>query len=123
MEPSIAVMYIIIYFSLSQVDDDDLFDEDYVKSCSLLKAMKDPLVPADCTEPFEVLQCFTHSFELRYGSMHPLFLLGSLADVVAEATSSPASSRTVSCRPHPFVPLAWDLWQLPLLYLGLWLMW
>jgi hypothetical protein len=77
------------------VDDDDLFDEDYVKSCNLVKAMKDPLVPEDCTEPYEVLQCFTHSFELRYGAMHPLFLLGSLADVVAEATSSPRTVSTI----------------------------
>ena len=67
-----------------------------MKSCSVLKALKEPLVPEDCTEPYEVLQCFTHSFELRYGVMHPLFLLGSLADVVAEATSPAASSKTVS---------------------------
>ena len=79
-----------------QVDDDDLFDDADVKSCSLLKAMKAPLVPEDCTEPYEALQCFMHSFELRYGSMHPLFLLGSLADVVAEATGPPAASKAVS---------------------------
>lgn len=76
------------------VDDEDLFDDGDVKNCSLLKALKDPLVPQECTEPYEVLQCFTHSFELRYGAMHPLFLLGSLADVVAEATSAPPSSKT-----------------------------
>lgn len=77
------------------MDDDDLFDDD-MKSCTLLKALQDPLVPVDCTEPYEVLQCFIHSFELRYGTMHPLFLLGSLADVVAEATNLPASSKAVS---------------------------
>ena len=71
------------------MDDEDLFDDSVVKSCSVMKAMKDPLVPEDCTEPYEALQCFTHSFELRYGAMHPLFLLGSLADVVAEATTTP----------------------------------
>lgn len=75
--------------------DEEIFEEDAEKS-SLMKAMREPLVPEDCTEPYEVLQCFTHSFELRYGPMHPLFLLGSLADVVAEATSGPASSRNVS---------------------------
>lgn len=82
------------------MDDDDLFDDSDIKSCSLLKAMKEPLVPEDCTEPYEVLQCFTHSFELRYGAMHPLFLLGSLAEVVAESTSSPVMNRTVSSYTH-----------------------
>ena len=72
-----------------------MFDDEDVKSTSAIKALKDPLVPEDCTEPYEVLQCFTHSFELRYGAMHPLFLLGSLAEAMAEATSGPASSRVV----------------------------
>ena len=48
-------------------------------------------------EPYEALQCFTHSFELRYGAMHPLFLLGSLSEAVSEATIGSASSGSVSC--------------------------
>lgn len=90
------------------MDDEDLFDDSVVKSCSVMKAMKDPLVPEDCTEPYEALQCFTHSFELRYGAMHPLFLLGSLADVVAEATCPAVSSNVnaVSLLPRPSL-LAW----------------
>lgn len=79
-----------------QVDDDDFFDDGEIKSCSLLKAMKAPLVPEDCTEPYEALQCFTHSFELRYGGMHPLFLLGSLSDVVAEASGPSIAIKSVS---------------------------
>ena len=87
----------------SQVDDEDLFaDDEDIKSCSLVKAMKDPLVPANCTEPYEALQCLTHSFELRYGPIHPLFILGSLADVVAEATAAPPGSAAVSAPPPTF---------------------
>ena len=84
------------YYSHTQADDEGLFADDDAITDPSMKAMKNPLVPEDCTEPYEVLQCFTHSFELRYGSMHPLFLLGSLAEAVAEATSPSASSRTVS---------------------------
>jgi len=74
----------------------------------VIKAMKEPLVPEDCTEPYEVLQCFTHSFEMRYGSLHPLFLLGSLAEVVAEATSPSASSNTVCpVRKYDTISVQW----------------
>ena len=61
-----------------------------------LRALREPLVPEDCTEPYEALQYFTHSFEQRYGAMHPLFLLGSLSEAVSEATIGTASSGTVS---------------------------
>lgn len=88
------------------VDDEDLFaDDEDIKSCSLVKAMKEPLVPVNCTEPYEALQCLTHSFELRYGPNHPLFVLGSLADVVAEATAAPPGS---SARKPMFVYLHHD---------------
>ena len=78
-----------------QGEDEELFGDD-MRNGPNMKALREPLVPVDCIEPYEVLQCFTHSFELRYGVMHPLFLLGSLSEAVSEATIGSASSGTVS---------------------------
>ena len=61
-------------------------------------AMTKPLVPVDCSEPYEFLQCFTRSFELRYGSMHPLFLLGSLDEALSTVTNPFISKNAVSGR-------------------------
>ena len=43
-------------------------------------------VAHDCVEPSEGLACFSQRFAQRYGSIHPLFYIGSLADAVSEAT-------------------------------------
>ena len=64
----------------------------------VLKAMKEPLIPRGCLEPYEALQFFTHAFEARYGAMHPLFLIGTLSDAVNEATAGSATSGTVSLK-------------------------
>jgi len=71
-----------------------MFEDPAVDSAS--KAMKEPLIPDGSMEPYEALQFFTHGFEARYGSMHPLFLIGSLSEAVIEATSATAASGTVS---------------------------
>ncbi len=85
--------FVCVCVCVFQVDDEDL----YVDTPSNMTALREPLVPEDCTEPYEALQCFTHSFELRYGAMHPLFLLGSLSEAVLEATIGTASSGMVGC--------------------------
>ena len=46
-------------------------------------------VVPDYIEPNEALACFSQRFALRYGNIHPLFYIGSLADAVSEATGGP----------------------------------
>ena len=74
--------------------DDGIFEDSGSSLPS--KAIKDPLIPHGCLEPYEALQFFTHGFEARYGAMHPLFLIGSLTEAVREATSASALSGAVS---------------------------
>ena len=48
-------------------------------------------VARDCVEPSRGLTCFSQRFAQRYGSLHPLFYIGSLADAVNEATGGPVA--------------------------------
>lgn len=45
------------------------------------------LIPEECTDPQIALQLFTSNFEQRYGGLHPLFYIGSLAEALKEASS------------------------------------
>lgn len=47
-------------------------------------------VPEDCDNPTEALESFTSCFTARYGELHPLFFIGSLADAIKEAFGVPA---------------------------------
>ena len=80
---------------MDSLQDDGLFASDSFDDPAA-KAMRTPLAPGGCTDPEEVLLKFTKTFELRYGSMHPLFYIGSLSSAVSEATSGTAISGTVS---------------------------
>lgn len=66
--------------------DDAIFVQDDEDNPAV-KAMREPLIPRECTDPSEALQHFTEKFEQRYGEMHPLFFVGSLAGAVEEATT------------------------------------
>ena len=48
-------------------------------------------VPEGCEDPAEALQFFSSCFTARYGELHPLFYIGSLADALKEATGVPAN--------------------------------
>ena len=49
-----------------------------------------PIVPVDCSEPIDALNCFSDRFNQRYGPIHPLFYIGDLNDAVKEATGGSA---------------------------------
>ncbi len=48
------------------------------------------VVPEGCEDPEVAMQSFSLCFTSRYGDLHPLFFVGSLADAVKEATGVPA---------------------------------